>query len=117
MNELYGLIGLAYAVFAVLAVRNFFICRRRSQKLEELRRYIKDITDPKGCSTIIDPRTMKSWAMMLYEECRHISDHYKIPLSEAGFDGDIEDLFAETGGSLTRYGQREKEVLSTAIRV
>jgi hypothetical protein len=77
--------------------------------LEELRRHIKSITDPMGYTTAIDPTDGKHFWKKLFDRCRHISLHYMIPLSKAGFDGDIDDLFAEVGNSLGRYEKRMDE--------
>jgi len=77
--------------------------------LEELCRHIKSITDPLGYTNAIDPTDGKHFWKKLFERCRHISEHYIIPLSKAGFDGNIDDLFVEIGRSLDRYEKRMAE--------
>lgn len=71
--------------------------------MAELHRHIEAIQDPRGCRD----------AMRLYKECCHISEHYLIPLSEAGFkNDDMDDLYIAVGQSLDNSGYREREVLT-----
>lgn len=96
-----------YTIYRWLVVR---LCwRKRRQRLEELRRHIKSITDPLGYTTAIDPTDGQGFGIKLFERCRHISLHYIIPLSKAGFDGEIDDLFIEIGESFKRYDKRMAE--------
>jgi hypothetical protein len=104
-----------YTIYRWLVVR---LCwRKRRQRREELRRHIKDITDPLGYTTAIDPTDGQAFGIKLFERCRHISEHYIIPLPKAGFNGDIDDLFEETGESMKRYEQREQKVMCTTTHV
>ncbi len=87
-----------YAIWKEIIVA---VCRRkRRQRKAELRHHIALIRDVYGC---VD-------AMKLYKQCKHLSEHWLIPLSEVGFIGDIYDLYAEIGRSLERAEEREEMI-------
>jgi hypothetical protein len=68
----------------------------------ELKRHIAMIQDPNG----------SSMAMVHFNYSRHYSAHYRIPLSEVGYNGSLEDLRKEAKDSLIRAEERGKRATS-----
>ncbi|MFA6554161.1 MAG: hypothetical protein WCS89_01505 [Candidatus Paceibacterota bacterium] len=75
---------------------------RRRTKIGDLRRHILMIVDPEGCDRACEH----------LDECRHIVEHYRIKLSEAGFDSGLPALRNEMYASLQRAMLRKANSIS-----
>ena len=93
-------------LFLIYGIRYSFIEWKRTLRKGELRHHIMMINDPKGLPNYYH-----------LNEAIHISEHYGIPLSEAGYKGDYSDLAADAGKSIDRYERRLKHVESTAQNI
>ena len=83
-----------------------WICwKRRYQKKYELYQHVRVILDKRGCG----------YADQHFLASRHITRHYRIPLINAGFIGDIEDLRTRALLSL-RNNMRQHEVFFMVVR-
>ena len=82
MNPYIILLVVAPSVIAVGVVREICKFCKRRQRRAELKRFVDSILQKGGCAD----------AMLKYEECEHIVEHYGIDLEEAGYPGDLETL-------------------------
>ena len=89
-----------YLIAIVIIIRYFLIKLKKPERRRELSGYINSILDPLG----------NSRSVVLYEKCRHIVQHYHIPLQSVSFYGDLADLFVETGKSIERDSIINKKI-------
>ena len=80
-----------YALYTRLVA--FLFRKKRRIRAFELRNHIEIIRAVNGCES----------ADKHLRECIHLSSHYRIPLSEAGFAGTFGDLCIEASDSFGRY--------------
>lgn len=87
-------------ILVALLIRQVSIRSKRRLRKGELAHYIYLICDPNGCGRAVE----------MYENCVHISEHYKINLKEVGFDGSKLELWLKTIKSVELARARSDEV-------
>ncbi len=91
------LITIGIIVFVLIIVRKICMWLKKPLRRGELRHHIQAILDPIGCEKAYDFHFQQAW---------HIVDHYEIQLSEAGYDGTMDDLKSDAWHSLNRHNLR-----------